>query len=109
MFCDDFEFKSVCFYDPRKLIHVLCVTGKNRSLFLHPTLRPVLHPTLSLVLHPTLRPAQKPWAIWRLAYRGQRWVNQRHGFFLCSWPPATELLTTRFGLLCWAIIGSPHF
>ena len=39
----------------------------------------------------------------------QRWANQRHGFFSCSWPPTTELLTTRFGLLCWAIISSPYF
>jgi hypothetical protein len=33
MFCDDFEFKSICFYDPRKLIQVLRVTVKNHSLF----------------------------------------------------------------------------
>jgi hypothetical protein len=55
MFYDGFEYNSTCFNDSRKLIHVLCVTGKNRSSFLHPTLRPVLHPTLSPVLHPTLR------------------------------------------------------
>jgi hypothetical protein len=84
MFCDDFEFKLVCFYDPRKLIQVLCVTGKNRNLFLLPALSLVLHPTLRPVLHPTLRPilcpAQKPWVIWRLAYwwlamrKSETWV-----------------------------------
>jgi hypothetical protein len=60
LFCNDFEFKSVFFYDPRRLIHVLYVTGKNRSLF--------LLPALSLVLHLALRPAQKQWEIWWLWY-----------------------------------------
>jgi hypothetical protein len=69
MFYDDFEYNSACFYDFRKLIHVMCVTGKNRSSFLHLALRPILHPVLSLVLHPALRPALKPWEIWWLSYQ----------------------------------------
>jgi hypothetical protein len=52
MFCNDFEFKSICFYDPRRLIHVLYVTGQNRSLFLLLALSSILH--LAVVLHPTL-------------------------------------------------------
>jgi hypothetical protein len=64
MFCDDFEFKLVCFYDPRKLIHVLYVTGANCIFFLLSALSPVLHSTL----RPTLCPAQKRWVVWRLWY-----------------------------------------
>jgi hypothetical protein len=63
MFCDDFEYNSTCFYDSRKLIRILCVTGQNRNLFLHL----VLH----LALSPTLYPTQKPWVNWRLSYRRQ--------------------------------------
>ena len=39
----------------------------------------------------------------------QWWENERHGFFLCSWPPTTELLTTWIGLSYWAFIGSLSF
>jgi threonine/homoserine/homoserine lactone efflux protein len=60
MFCNDFEFKSVCFYDPLRLIHVFYVTGKNPSLFFLSTLSQILHPTHSLVLHPELRLALHP-------------------------------------------------
>jgi hypothetical protein len=72
MFYDDLECNSVCFYISMNLIRIFGVTGKNRSMFLLPTLSPVLHLALSLVLHltlhPTLRPAQKRWVIWRLWY-----------------------------------------
>jgi hypothetical protein len=89
------------------------VTGKNRITFLLPTLSPTLYPVLDpvtgLTLRPTPRPTQKGWAIWWLCY--WRLVVGELGtwVFLCFPSIATELLTTRFGLLSREIIDSLNF
>jgi hypothetical protein len=83
-------------------------------MFFLPTLSLALHPVLDPVPGPTLHPSTASYtkmvgdlAVMVLLASGGR--NQEHGFFSCLQSPATELLTTWFGLLSKATIGSLHF